>query len=328
MTSHARVQAAMSAVRDGEASARVERFVRRHLATCVACRAVADADAAIDARARRLVPSGTAPWLDDLQRRIAQEPRPGRARRVRLRRVVPVLVAAVTLAAVLAPAVWVRVHQQERVQPVGPAVTTTVRPLGSAGAAIAAARAYQAALSDDNPDPWMMLTPAARADWGGRRRFTDSRMAADMAEGLASRADPRIPARAVPLPSAPGHWLVVFSGTVMSEGIPYREAFVVTVDLTPGRSGIMDTGRTAPLAPEDDSTLAGNRLSAALPKDAGPVRAWIVVDDGPPIPATVGTGAITLVPDPPLERGEHTWAVVAVFPDGVLTADATIQRVP
>ena len=328
MTSHARVQAALSAVLDGEASPRVERIVRRHLATCAACRAVADADAAIDACARRLVPSGTAPWLDDLQHRIAQEPRPGRARRARLRRLVPVLVAAVTLAAVLAPAVWVRMRQQERVQPVGPAVTTTVQPMGSASAAIAAARAYEAALSDGSPDPWMMLTPAARADWGGRRQFTDSRMGADMAEGLASRADPRIPARAVPLPSAPGHWLVVFSGTVMSEGIPYREAFVVAVDLTPGRSGIMDTRRAAPLAPDDDSTLAGNRLSAALPKDAGPVRAWIVVDDGPPIPATVGNGAITLVPDPPLERGEHTWAVVAAFPDGVLTADATIQRVP
>jgi hypothetical protein len=53
-----------------------------------------------------------------------------------------------------------------------------------------------------------------------------------------------------------------------------------------------------------------------------------VIDDGQPVPAATGGGAITVVPDPPLARGEHTWAIVVAFPDGTLTAAAPVQRVP
>ncbi|MGH9183346.1 MAG: hypothetical protein ACRDZ9_05970 [Acidimicrobiales bacterium] len=221
--------------------------------------------------------------------------------------------------------------------PTSTPTTTTPPPTGpSARAQDAARRWVQGVRAGDVDAGWAMLGPQSRDSIGGRAAFEDL-MASALPEAWGPWASAEgLVLSAVPLAPPEEVWLVTFTGAMAQESGPRRQALPLAVRVTGGAT-VVEPFVPGPaldligLRPEPDGSpdvARGAPIGVRVDADAA---AFVVAIDGRAVPGSSlerdGEGTVVSVrPEPPLPRGDHTITVGFMTPSGSIAAHAVAFR--
>lgn len=245
-----------------------------------------------------------------------------------MRRLVPVLTAAVLLTATACGGSADEPSANDRPSPTAGAATTAPSPASSPTAEAADVDAlvddFLAVIGSDSARAWELMTPRAQQTWGSFDTFADS--STDFAEGLAAFSGVEERER---LDAGEGLVVVVVHGEVTREGMTEYDAYPLAVRtdgaqpgvelLGPEAFGLVEVESPVPGGPpvEPDTELRGSvptGSQAAMWLDGSEIEAEETGADG---------DRTQLTATPELSAGQHVVTVTAVRADGLLLARST-----